>query len=113
LRGLGEARALLPHLAARTSRDQERRTDMNETNGAGGKRLAVLAILEYPDKDDESKKHTRWMKVGVGWANRDGSINLYLDAFPVGTNKLQVREDDRAPAPVPRKNGLETIEVRP
>ncbi len=85
---------------------------MNETNGTG-KRLAVLAILEYPDKDDESKKHTRWMKVGVGWANRDGSINLYLDAFPVGTNRLQVREDDRAPAPVPRKNGLETIEVRP
>jgi hypothetical protein len=84
---------------------------MNEANG--GKRLAVLAVFERPDRDDETKKHTRWLKVGVGWANRDGSINLYLDAFPVGTNKLQVREDDRVPAPVPRRNGLEAVEVRP
>lgn len=84
---------------------------MTETNGAGGKRLAVLAVVERPDRDDETKKHTRWVKVGVGWANRDGSINLYLDAFPVGTNKLQVREDDRAPPP--RRSGLETVEVRP
>jgi hypothetical protein len=84
---------------------------MTETNGAAGKRLAVLAVVERPDRDDEAKKHTRWVKVGVGWANRDGSINLYLDAFPVGTNKLQVREDDRPPAP--RRNGLETVEVRP
>lgn len=85
---------------------------MNETNGAAGKRLAVLAVVERPDRDDESKKHTRWLKIGVGWANRDGSINLYLDALPVGTNKLQVREDDRAAA-APRRNGLEAVEVRP
>jgi hypothetical protein len=85
--------------------------DMTETNGAGGKRLAVLAVVERPDRDDETKKHTRWVKVGVGWANRDGSINLYLDAFPVGTNKLQVREDDRPPTA--RRNALETVEVRP
>ena len=25
--------------------------------------------------------------------NRDGSTTLYLDAFPIGTNKLQVREE--------------------
>jgi hypothetical protein len=85
---------------------------MNETNGAG-KRFAVLAVLERPDRDDETKKHTRWVKVGAGWANRDGSINLYLDAFPIGTNKLQVREEERVPAPVPRRNAVETAEVRP
>jgi hypothetical protein len=85
---------------------------MNETNGSA-KRLAVLAILERPDRDDETKKHTRWLKIGVGWANRDGSINVYLDAVPVGTNKLQIREDDRVPAAVPRRNGLETVELRP
>ncbi len=86
---------------------------MTETNG-GPKRLAVLAILERPDKDDETKKHTRWIKIGVGWPNRDGSINLYLDAFPVGTNRLQIREDDRVSlAPGTRRNGIETIEVRP
>jgi hypothetical protein len=87
---------------------------MSEANNGTGKRLAVLAVLERPDKDDETKKHTRWMKIGVGWANKDGSINLYLDAFPVGTNKLQIREDDRvALAPGTRRNGIETIEVRP
>lgn len=85
---------------------------MNETNGSP-RRLAVLAMHEYPDKEDESKKHTRWLKVGVGFPNRDGSINLFLDAFPIGTNRLQVREDDRVPASAPRKPGFETVEVRP
>lgn len=84
---------------------------MNETNG--GRRLAVLAILERPDREDETKKRTHWMKIGVGWANRDGSINLYLDAFPIGTNRLQIREDDRVPAALPRRTELETVEVRP
>lgn len=91
---------------------------MSDTNGGSGpsgtKRLVVLAILERPDKDDESKKYTRWIKIGNGYSNRDGSINLYLDALPVGTNKLQIREDDRVSlAPGTRRNGMETLEVRP
>ena len=86
---------------------------MSDVNGTP-KRFVVLAMQEYPDKNDEAKKHTRWLKVGVGWPNRDGSINLYMDAFPVGTNKLQIREDDRvALTPGTRGNGIETIEVRP
>jgi len=87
---------------------------MNDTNGTGPKRLAVLAINERPDRDDETKTHTRWTKIGIGFTNRDGSINLILDALPLGTNRLQVREDDRTPAAGPRKNGgFETVEVRP
>ncbi len=39
-----------------------------------------------------------WMKVGIGFINHDGSINLKLDALPVNGN-LQVRDyeprDDR------------------
>ncbi len=88
---------------------------MSDTNGTNGKRLAVLAVVERPDRDDASKTHTRWVKIGVAYVNRDGSMNLYLDAFPIGTNKLQVREDDRErtqPA-APRTNGFETVEVRP
>ena len=85
---------------------------MSDTNG-GSKRMKVLAIVDYPDPKDERKTLTRWVKVGVGWANRDGSINLYMDAFPVGTNKLQVREED---LPGTRRSGaatgLETVEVR-
>ncbi len=86
---------------------------MSEANGSP-KRLAVLAIIEYPDKEDDAKKHTKWVRIGVGWPNRDGSINLSLDAFPIGTNRLQIREDDRVPlAPGTRRNGIETLEVRP
>jgi hypothetical protein len=90
---------------------------MNDTNGNGGKRYSVLAVLEKPDREDDTKTYTRWMKVGVAFPNRDGSMNLYLDAFPVGTNKLQVREDRDEARPAagaaPRKNGFETMEVRP
>jgi hypothetical protein len=86
---------------------------MTEAN-EGQKRLVVLAMIEYPDKQDETKTKTRWVKIGVGWPNRDGSITMSLDAFPIGTNRLQVREDDRVPlAPGTRRNGFETIEVRP
>jgi hypothetical protein len=56
------------------------------------------------------------VKVGVAFPNRDGSTTLYLDAFPVGSNKLQVREerDDRpAAGGAPRKSAFETVEVRP
>ena len=89
---------------------------MSDTNGTnGGKRLSVLAILERPDRDDESKTYTRWVRIGAAFTNRDGSINLILDALPLGTNRLQVREDDRerATAPAARRNGFETLEVRP
>ena len=61
---------------------------MNDVNGGEGrKRLNVLAVIERKDKP------TVWMKVGVAFPNRDGSIALLMDAFPVGTNKLQIREE--------------------
>jgi hypothetical protein len=33
-----------------------------------------------------------WTRVGTGYMNRDGSINLVLDAMPVGASKLQLRD---------------------
>lgn len=36
-----------------------------------------------------------WVRVGVGFTNRDGSLNLRLDAMPVN-GTLQVREWDPA-----------------
>lgn len=33
-----------------------------------------------------------WTKIGVGFVNQDGSINLKLDAIPVGGQGIQVRE---------------------
>ena len=58
---------------------------MNDVNGT--KKLQVLAVIEREDKP------TIWRQVGVAFQNRDGSTTLYLDAFPIGTNKLQVREE--------------------
>ncbi len=55
------------------------------SGGAGRKPLAVYAIIERSGKN-------YWLKVGAAFTNRDGSINLYLDALPVGSNRLQVRE---------------------
>jgi hypothetical protein len=63
---------------------------MNDANG--NKKLQVLAVIEREDKP------TIWRQVGVAFQNRDGSMTLYLDAFPIGTNKLQVREERERPA---------------
>lgn len=86
---------------------------MTETNGTNaGRRLAVYAIPE--SKDGEKK--TFWPKIGVAFTNRDGSIAILLEALPLGTNRLQVREmrDDGRPAQgAARRNELETVEVRP
>lgn len=46
----------------------------------------VFTVVENP----KTKKNF-WMKVGVGFTNRDGSITLKLDALPVN-GTLQVRE---------------------
>ena len=49
-------------------------------------------VITPIDKRDGGKY---WMRVGSGFTNKDDSINLYLDAFPVAYGKeltLQVRE---------------------
>jgi hypothetical protein len=69
-------------------------SDANGSSGTGGKRLAVYSISE---KDGE---RAWWQRIGTAFTNRDGSLTLYLDAFPLGTNKLHVREprDETRPA---------------
>ncbi len=81
-------------------------------NGSGGKRLAVYAINE---KDGE--RAAWWQKIGMAFTNRDGSIAIYLDALPIGTNKLQVREARDEARPAAGANGSKRApageEVRP
>ncbi len=51
-------------------------------------RLSVYAVNE---KDGD--RTAWWQKIGRGFANRDGSITIYLDALPLGTNKLTIRDE--------------------
>jgi hypothetical protein len=49
----------------------------------------VWAIVERTPPGGATKSF--WTRVGVGFVNRDGSINLRLDAIPL-SGTLQVRE---------------------
>lgn len=48
-------------------------------------RMNVLAPLE------RDGKKTYWIRIGRAFRNKDGSINVYLDALPVA-GKLQLRD---------------------
>jgi len=50
----------------------------------GGKTLAVFSVRP-------GEHGTVWVRVGKAVENRDGSINVYLDALPID-GKLHVRE---------------------
>ena len=50
-------------------------------------------VFTITETKDDSKKNF-WTNVGVAFVNKDGSINVILNAFPV-SGKLQIR--DRKP----------------
>jgi hypothetical protein len=52
-----------------------------------------------------------WTKIGVGFVNTDGSINLKLDAIPIGGHSIQVR--DYEPYDPARNNGNNGGGTRP
>jgi len=54
----------------------------------------VFTVAERPQGSVEGKD--RWTKIGIGFVNRDNSINVVLDAFPTN-GRLQIR--DRVPYP--------------
>ncbi len=41
-------------------------------------------------QDEQDEKKSYWHRCGVGFVNRDGSINLKLDLFP--NVQLQIRD---------------------
>ena len=55
----------------------------------GAKRLAVYTIIET----DEG---SFWREIGGAFVNRDDSLNVFLDAFPVN-GRLHIREKRDAP----------------
>ena len=64
------------------------------TSVGGRKPWAAYNII-----DRGEGKTKIWSRIGSAWRNRDGSMNIVLDSFPLG-GKLQIREwDDREPKP--------------
>ena len=59
------------------------------SNGGSSNRWDVMSIREYTDRAGVQK--TNWTKIGVAFTNKNGSINVQLDAFPIdGKLQLQV-----------------------
>jgi len=47
-------------------------------------------VFTITESKDDSKKDL-WVRIGVAFENRDGSLNVILNAFPV-SGKLQIRD---------------------
>ena len=52
--------------------------------------LGVYTIVERKSEEHPDRKNL-WIHIGVAFINRDGSINVRLNAFPVD-GKLHIRE---------------------
>lgn len=50
---------------------------------------AVYTIVER-----EGTKGNRWVRIGIGFVNQDGSINVRLDAVPIN-GRLHVRDHQK------------------
>ena len=57
----------------------------------------VFAISDREIAGEPGKNH--WTRVGVGFVNRDNSINVVLDAVPVN-GRLQIRDRQKNNNPV-------------
>ena len=45
----------------------------------------------YAISEQKENSKARWTKVGIGFLNKDNSINVILDAMPI-SGKLQIRD---------------------
>jgi hypothetical protein len=61
---------------------------LNEGTSAGATRKLVYTVTEKGDK-------TFWTRIGAAFQNRDGSINVRLEAVPVN-GMLQIRDEEPA-----------------
>lgn len=59
---------------------------MNALEGNRARMFKVIAPIEHKDGTHH------WLRIGSAFPNKDASINLYLDAIPLGSKVLQIRE---------------------
>jgi len=70
--------------------------------------LVALAITEKANADGSKKSF--WTKVGVAFKNKDDSITVRLDAFPI-SGTLQIREAQEKPVEAGQGPSHTTTEV--
>jgi len=63
----------------------------HNSNGDNGKNENRSMKIVYTIVEDKQRGKSFWNRVGVAFQNRDGSLNLKLDALPVN-GTLQVRD---------------------
>ncbi|MBI2082470.1 MAG: hypothetical protein HYT76_02780 [Deltaproteobacteria bacterium] len=51
--------------------------------------ITIKDVFSIPDREGDGKQ--RWTKIGVGFLNRDSSINVILDAYPLN-GRLHIRD---------------------
>ena len=56
----------------------------------------VYMIQEFQGRDGQSRRS--WRPIGLAFVNRDGSLNVRLDAIPTGGQAIQIRDFEPAPA---------------
>lgn len=57
------------------------------------KRYDVMHVKNFEVKNGEIAKLDKaiWSRIGVGFVNKDGSINVKFDASPFGLGEIQLR----------------------
>jgi hypothetical protein len=59
----------------------------------GKKMMQLVAAVERDDPEEQGKKKSFWTRIGVAFANRDGSWNLLFDYYPARPEiTVQLRE---------------------
>lgn len=61
---------------------------MNQAPTNEPRQAPVKEVFTIIDRDNAK---SRWIRVGVGFVNRDNSINIVLDSIPLN-GRLQVRD---------------------
>lgn len=64
------------------------RREFMETNSTNPRKV-VYSIIE------REHDHNIWVKIGAAWINRDGSLNIRLDALPL-SDRLQIRDAEES-----------------
>jgi hypothetical protein len=101
----GHGMPLAPTLSqARCLSRKEENRPMDEQAKNTKEMKAVYTVI------DRGQGKSFWVRVGVGFTNRDGSLNLRLDAIPVN-GSLQVRDWSEPPTDR-RSEGLDPVRPR-